>query len=238
MNAEDDRAVGHGPPAQRRTATIAAASLCAALGGPAIAGPSGSVGLPPPAVTGTHSLEQLLNRRRSLREFAATPLTLAQIGQLLWAAQGITARGGLRTAPSAGALYPLRLYLVAGSVEGLAPGIYRYDPHGHRLVLGEPGDRRRALAGAALRQEWIAAAPVIVVFAAVPARTAAKYGGRAGRYVDIEAGHAAENLFLQAEDLGLGTVIVGAFDDDRLARTLVLPHGTVPLLLMPMGHRR
>ena len=194
--------------------------------------------LPPPTPGGTRSLPQLLKHRRSVRDFAPTPLSPAQIGQLLWAAQGITAEGKLRTAPSAGALYPLELYVVAGHVEGLPAGIYHYDPHGHRLVSVEPGDRRRALASAAGQQKSIAAAPAVIVFGAVYARTAARYGNRAGRFVHIELGHAAENLYLQAEDLGLGTVDVGSFDDQEVARVVQLPRDVAPLLLMPVGAPR
>lgn len=196
------------------------------------------VPLPPPTLARGHGLAALLMQRRSLRAFAPAPLTVAQLGQLLWAAQGITAEGLLRTAPSAGALYPLELYVVAGNVQGLRAGIYHYDPRGHRLELVASGDRRRALAAAAVRQAWIAAAPAIVAFAAVGARTAAKYGNRATRYVAIEVGAAAENLFLQADDLGLGTVDVGTFDDAAVARVLGLAGGAVPLLLMPVGRPR
>lgn len=199
---------------------------------------TGPVPLPAPALHGTHSLGQLLKQRRSIRDFTPAPLTLAQLGQLLWAAQGTTSRQGLRTAPSAGALYPLELYALVGHVEGLAPGVYHYEPRGHRLALVDAGDSRRAVAAAALHQEWIAAAPAIVVFGAVHARTAAKYGSRAERYVPIEVGHSAENLFLQAEDLGLGTCDVGAFDDQAIARAVHLPGDVVPLLLMPVGHPR
>lgn len=194
--------------------------------------------LPPPTYQGSRSFAQLLKRRRSVRNFAATPLTLAQIGQLLWAAQGITTSGKLRTAPSAGALYPLELYVVAGHVEGLPAGLYHYDTYGHILVLVASGDRRRALASAAVQQMWVAEAPVIVVFGAVRARTSARYGGRADRFVHIETGHAAENLFLQAEDMNLGTVVVGSFDDGAVARVLQLADGVAPLLLMPVGARR
>jgi len=193
------------------------------------------VALPSPTLKGTLSLERLLKQRRSLREFDATPLTIAQIGQLLWAAQGITADDKLRTAPSAGALYPLELYVVAGHVEGLPAGIYHYDPHGHSLLLIEPGDQRQGLASAAMQQMWLARAPAVIVFGADHARTAAKYASRAERYVHIEVGHAAENLFLQAEDLGLGTVDVGAFDDHQVARIMQFPHTVAPLLLMPVG---
>lgn len=197
-----------------------------------------TIPLPRPTSRGTHTLEQLLKQRRSVREFASAPLTLMQLGQLLWAAQGVTAREGQRTAPSAGALYPLELYVAAGRVEGLASGVYHYEPHGHHLALVVAGDIRRALAEAALHQTWISAAPAVIVFGAVYARTAAKYGSRAERYVPVEVGHAAENLFLQAEDLGLGTCDVGAFDDRAVARAAHLPREVVPLLLMPVGEPR
>lgn len=223
---------------KRCIAMITAALLWAVSGEAAMVQTSKIIPLPPPAVNGTHSLERLLEQRRSVREFASAPLTLAQLGQLLWAAQGITSREGLRTAPSAGALYPLELYVAVGEVKELAPGIYRYEPRGHSLSLVDGRDRRRALAAAALNQDWIAAAPVVFVFGAVYSRTESKYGDRAGRYVPIEVGHAAENLFLQAGDLGLGTCDVGAFDDGAVARAAYLPREVTPLLLMPAGRPR
>lgn len=197
----------------------------------------GTVSLPAPAVAGNTSLEQLLHRRRSVRDYRDAALDLAQIGQLLWAAQGITHPDGLRTAPSAGALYPLDLYLVAGRVEGMSAGVYHYDPTRHQLRLMASGDQRKAVAQAALGQSWMNNAAAVVAFTAVFARTNRKYGARGERYVHLEAGHAAENLFLQAEALGLGSVIVGAFDDAAVARVLQLPREAQPLILMPVGRR-
>jgi SagB-type dehydrogenase family enzyme len=191
--------------------------------------------LPPPRTEGAHSVEALLARRRSVRDFGATPLNLEQVGQLAWAAQGITDTRGLRAAPSAGALYPLELYLVAGRVEGLEPGVYLYRPRGHLLEQTTEGDRRTQLATAALGQAWLAEAPAVFVIAAICERTAVKYGARAPRYVQIEVGHAAQNLFLQATALGLGTVVVGAFRDEQVARVLALPPPTKPIALMPLG---
>lgn len=193
--------------------------------------------LPAPAQTGQHSLEALLQHRRSVREYPELALSLAQLGQLLWAAQGITHRSGYRTAPSAGALYPLELYAVVGHVSGLAKGIYHYLPKRHALVKTVDGNVGAALAKAALSQASVAQAPVVIVFTAVSARTEQKYGERAQRYIDIEVGHAAENLFLQAEALGLATVDVGAFHDQEVAHVLQLPHGQVPRLLMPVGRQ-
>jgi SagB-type dehydrogenase family enzyme len=173
--------------------------------------------------------------RRSIREFAPGALALAEVGQLLWAAQGITDSVGLRTAPSAGALYPLEVCLAAGEVSALTPGLYRYDPNRHILAKTEDGDRRTELANAALGQAWIAAAAAILVLAAVYRRTTDKYGARGERYVHIEIGHAAQNIYLQALALGLGTTEVGAFDDRAVKAVLGLPGDQNPLAIMPIG---
>jgi SagB-type dehydrogenase family enzyme len=175
-----------------------------------------------------------LASRRSVRDFADAELSLEDTAQLLWAAQGITHSEGLRTAPSAGALYPLEVYLVAGRVATLPAGIYRYDPRRHQLAPTASGDRRRELALAALDQTWIADALAVVVIAAVFRRMGVKYGGRGERYVHIEAGHAAENVCLQAVALGLGTTVVGAFSDAEVKRLLGLGNEE-PLLLIPVG---
>ena len=180
-------------------------------------------------------LESLLQQRRSVRTFSKAPLSLAELGQLLWAAQGITHPQGLRTAPSAGALYPLELYVVAGQVEGLPSAVYRYLPEGHRLLETAPDDRRQALAGATLDQTWLGDAAAVVVFTAIYARTTRKYGERGERYVHMEVGHAAQNLFLQAEALALGTVVMGAFRDSKVSKVLGLPDDTQPMILMPVG---
>ncbi len=192
--------------------------------------------LPSPRASGLMSLEEALYRRRSVREFAAAPLTLTQLGQLLWAAQGITQpAGGLRTAPSAGALYPLEVYAAVSRVAGLPPGVYRYIPesHGLELVTEEPVSRR--LCDAALSQPAIGAAPLTLALTAVFSRTTAKYGERGRRYVVLEAGHAAENVCLQAVALGLGAVPTGAFDDHAVGLVLELGFGEEPLYLLPVG---
>ncbi|MGC8875330.1 MAG: SagB/ThcOx family dehydrogenase, partial [Chloroflexia bacterium] len=152
-----------------------------------------------------------------------------EIAQLLWAAQGITDPRGFRTAPSAGALYPLELYLA------LPEGWYHYRPEGHLLELLGEEDLRPLLWEAGLRQGALREAPAIFVVVAVPARTEAKYGARALRYVQLEAGHAAQNLLLQATALGLGAVPIGAFDDAAVRRALRLPPDTLPLYLIPVG---
>lgn len=203
-----------------------------------MAQPREHIPLPEPVDSGDMSLEQLLQQRRSVREYRDTALRLADISQLLWSAQGITHARGYRTAPSAGALYPLELYVVAGNVEDLAPGVYHYQAVANRLSKTRTGDQRRSLARSALAQTWIADAPAVVVFAAVYTRTTRKYGERGERYVHMEVGHAAQNLFLQAAALGLDTVVVGAFRDDQLADVLQLPAEVQPLVLMPVGRKR
>lgn len=192
------------------------------------------IALPPPRLTSAVSVEEALANRRSVRNFSQAPLSLEDAAQLLWAAQGITHPDGLRTAPSAGATYPLEIYLVAGAVATLPPGIYRYEPRRHRLARTVAGDQRLPLAAAALRQRWMADAPATVVITAVFQRTSRRYGERAERYVYVEAGHAAENVCLQAVALGLGTTIVGAFSDAAVKRLLDLS-GEEPILLVPVG---
>ncbi len=195
------------------------------------------VQLPQPRIESGVSLERALKERRSVREYRSAPLTLAETGQLLWAAQGITSRGGFRTAPSAGALYPLEVYLVAGEVEGLPAGVYRYRPAGHLLEQVDAGDRRHLLCDAALGQRWVRTAPAVIVIAAVYSRTTEKYSTRGTRYVHLDAGCAAENVYLQATALSLGTVLVGAFGDGDVQKALSLPRDEEPLCIMPVGRR-
>jgi SagB-type dehydrogenase family enzyme len=186
--------------------------------------------LPTPRTDGDVSLEEALLERRSVRDFTPEELTLEEISQLLWAAQGVTASWGGRTAPSAGALYPLEVY--AATPDGLS----HYLPDGHRAEIVSTADLRGALSRAAGGQAAVADAPVVFVVAAVPARTEAKYGERAERYVQLEAGHVAQNMLLQAVALGLGGVPIGAFADEEVARLLGLAPGEVPLYLIPVGH--
>ncbi len=204
--------------------------------------------LPEVRVEGSASVEEALAGRRSIRSYGPEALTMAEVSQVLWAAQGVTERiegtpdgfswewqGGLRTAPSAGALYPLELYVVVGHSQGLAPALYRYRPVDHALELAVPGDLRAPLSLAAHGQAVIAEAPVVLVIGGVVARTAAKYGERAEQYVLIEVGAAAENAFLQCESLGLATVLVGGFMDQEVREVLQLPDGEAAFLLMPIG---
>lgn len=189
--------------------------------------------LPAPRLEGTLSLEETLAKRRSVREFTDAPLTAEELGQLLWAAQGITHPAGYRTAPSAGALYPLEAYVLTPE------GFYQYEPQGHRLSLLQKGDLRSALCEAALGQETVAEAPAVFVLAAVYERTEKKYGvERSPRYVHLEAGHATQNLLLEAVALGLGAVPIGAFSDDQVKEVLSLPEDHQPVYLIPVGHPR
>jgi len=193
--------------------------------------------LPEPQYDSDVSIEQSLLNRRSIRSYSGQPLTLQELSQLLWAAQGLTDPGGFRAAPSAGGLYPLELYLVAGDVSDLTAGVYRYQPDGHQLVKIGDGDKRAELAEAALGQEWVKEGAVSIVFTAVYERTTVKYGDRGVRYVHMEAGHAAQNLCLQATAMGLGAVTVGAFSDDLINQLLNLPADERPLYVIPVGRR-
>ena len=195
------------------------------------------VALPAPRLKGEMSLEEAISKRRSRREFKGSPLTLEQVSQILWVAQGITNREGLRAAPSAGALCPLDLYLAVGgqAVEGLAEGVHRYDPEGHSLECILEGDVRLTLARLAV-QTFIAEAPLALVITAEYERISQRYGDRAPRYVHMEAGHSAQNVYLQAEALGLGTVVAGSFQDEEVAQALGLPAGHRPLYIMPVGY--
>jgi SagB-type dehydrogenase family enzyme len=189
--------------------------------------------LPAPSKRGRVSLEETLARRRSVREFTREPLSDEELSQLLWAAQGITDPAGYRTAPSAGALYPLEIYVATAS------GFYHYEPREHRLNRRSSHDLRPALCRAGLDQESLLEAPAVFVMSAVYERTAQKYGeARTPRYVHMEAGHAAQNLLLEAVAIGLGAVPIGAFYDTQVQKALSLPAEEQPLYLIPVGHPR
>jgi SagB-type dehydrogenase family enzyme len=202
--------------------------------------PQALISLPAATVDGGIAVEKALATRRSQRSLSGDALTLKQLSQLLWSGQGVTATTqnpprSLRTAPSAGATYPMELYAVVGAVEGLDPGVYRYVPAGHALAPVTRGDVRPALFEAANRQAAVQTAPVTLVLAAVVARTAARYGERAERYVAIEVGAVGENIYLQAESLGLGTVYMGSFSDDAVKSVLGLPADQAVYGILPVG---
>jgi len=193
--------------------------------------------LPSPSFISNTSIEQALRQRRSIREYKDEPLTLNELSQLLWAAQGITAPPKYRSAPSAGALYPLEVYVINGEMEDLPKGVYRYLPREHGLVKIAAGDRRAALSQAALNQDFVRQAPVVLGITAVFERTTVKYGERGIQYVHMEVGSAAQNVYLQVESLNLGTVFIGAFHDDKVMEVLELEEPEVPLCLLPVGRK-
>jgi len=196
-----------------------------------------TIRLPEPRYDSGVSLEQSLLERRSTRNYSGESLTLDEVSQLLWAAQGITNASGHRTAPSAGGLYPLEIYLVTGDVEDLPPGIYHYLPVDHELELIAEGDVRDELADAALSQSWVRDGAVVIVITAIYERTTGKYGERGIRYVHIEVGHATQNMCLQAAAMGLGLVTVGAFDDEAVTELLGRPADENPLYIIPVGRK-
>ena len=199
--------------------------------------PAQPVRLPEARREGAMSAEAALWARHSTRDLTPDALSLADAAQLLWAAQGKNRPDGHRTAPSAMATYPLEVYLVAGSVEGLAPGVYRYRSATHDLVLAQAGDRRAELTAAPGRPPgWAANAPLIVVFAAAWDRAAGRFGPRAERFVAMEVGHAAQNVYIQAAALGLGTTFMAGFNDSAMTR--VLAAGERPMGVMPVGRPR
>jgi len=196
-----------------------------------------NVRLPVPAIEGKVSVEEAIKKRRSKRNFKDKPLNLSQISQILWSAQGITEEKGYkRAAPSAGALYPLEIYLVVKKVEKLEAGVYRYNPANHSVDLLLRGNYQTSLARACLGQMFIADAPISIVITAQYERTTSKYGERGIRYVHIEVGHVGQNICLQAMALGLGTVPIGAFWDEQVSKVLNLPEEHKPLYVLPIGY--
>jgi SagB-type dehydrogenase family enzyme len=200
-----------------------------------------SILLPKPSFNGKVSVEKAIKERRTIRDFKDRILIPAHLSQLLWAAQGITdSVTGKRAAPSGGALYPLDIYIVIGEngVEKIEAGVYHYLPKEHSISLISKGDRRKEISSASLGQRWMAKAPAIMIITAEYRRITAKYGERGIRYALIEAGHVGQNLFLQAEALGLGAGIVGAFNDLEVSKVAGLPPKHEPLLIMPVGYKK
>ena len=189
--------------------------------------------LPKPRYDSDTSVEEALWQRRSIREYTAGALTLEQVGQLLWAAQGINDPSGKRTAPSAGAIYPLNIYAVISNVAGVLPGVYLYRPDSHSMVETLEGDRRNALSRSS--QSDVDEVTINIVITAVFEKIKRQYGDRGIRYVYMEAGHAAQNLYLQVVSLKMGTVVIGAFDDNEVKKVLGLPDNEEPLYIMPVG---
>jgi len=190
-----------------------------------------------PNLKGKLSLEEVLSKRRSIRDYKNEEISFEDFSQLLWSLQGITDRlNGLRTAPSAGALYPLEIYAVVGNVKGLEAGVYKYFPFSHSIKKVLDGDKRKDLANSALGQESIIEGAVSFVITAVYSRTTKKYSQRGERYVIMEVGHAAQNLLLQATALDLGAVPIGAFYDNKVKSLLKLDEEE-PLYIIPVGKK-
>jgi SagB-type dehydrogenase family enzyme len=187
-----------------------------------------TITLPPPKTRGDHSLEDVLRRRRSIRELATPPLTWEEIGQLLWAAQGVTSADGFRTTPSAGALYPMEVYVAT------AEGVFHYEPAAHAVTKTLETDVRAGLRKLSFDQACLDA-PCIVVMAAVVARVAEKYPEVADISTKLEVGHAMQNLLLQVTALGLASVPVGAFNPPKLGELLRLPAEQEVMYLAPVG---
>jgi SagB-type dehydrogenase family enzyme len=196
-----------------------------------------NIKLPTPSYDSEISIEAALMERRSIRDYSDEPLTLDEISQLLWAAQGITHPNGYRTAPSAGALYPLEIYLVSGNVSDLPSGVYWYISDKHTLTKISEGDKRVELSKAAVGQKSVEDAAAIIVIAAIYERPTKKYGDRGIQYVHIEVGSAAQNIYLQAVSLDLGTVFIGAFHDEDVREILSLSDAEQPLGIMPVGKK-
>jgi SagB-type dehydrogenase family enzyme len=192
--------------------------------------------LPKPQLKGDISIEEAIFKRRSVRDYKSDAITLEQLSQLLWAGQGITAMDFFRAAPSAGASYPLELFVIAGNIKELETGVYRYNAKEHSLSLHMKGDIREKLGTtAAFNQKCLSQSPAAISICAVYERTMKTYGKRGERYVHIDTGHAAENIALQAVALGLATVMVGAFEDKKVSEILELGDELKPLYIIPVG---
>ncbi|MDI6703368.1 MAG: SagB/ThcOx family dehydrogenase [bacterium] len=191
--------------------------------------------LPSPSIKGEMSVEEAIKRRRSVRYFKKVKLPLLHLSQLLWASQGIIERWR-RTSPSAGATYPLDIFAVCKDIESVTPGIYHYLPSKHNIRLIKEGDFSLSLMEACLGQGFVGDASLVLVITAEFTRTTKRYGERGVRYVHIEVGHVGENLYLQAESLGLATCGVGAFYDEKIKKILDLPKNFEPLYIMPFGY--
>ena len=193
------------------------------------------IDLPKPLYKSKISVEESLKSRRSIRAYRNEPLTITEISQLLWATQGITVGTQKRTAPSAGATYPLEIYVVVGDVKHLEHGLYHYNPRNHTIIKEKEGDLRGDLVDAAMGADMIRKAPISLIVAAIYSRTTDRYGERGIRYVYMEVGHVGQNIHLQAETLGLGTVIIGAFYDNKVKEILGIREE--PLYIVLVGRK-
>ncbi|MCU4173438.1 SagB/ThcOx family dehydrogenase [Carboxylicivirga sp. N1Y90] len=201
--------------------------------------------LPTPEFTSNISVEESMLNRRSQRDYRSQAITAQQLSQVLWSAYGITQaieepeflRGGLKTAPSAGARYPLDIYVLIGNVDGLKKGLYKFLPNGHKLLKLNSADLRHELCIASYDQLMIQEAPAVLLYSAIFERCTSKYGDRGReRYVCMDLGHSAENVYLQVQSLGLGTCAIGAFNDEEVSNIINLPTEEEPLYILPIGY--
>jgi len=201
----------------------------------------GTISLPSPVLKSNLSVEQGIQDRRSVRHYTGEPLTLKDISQILWAAQGITDKTlNLRAAPSAGQVYPLEIYIVVGKggVTGLAEGVYHYVPSNHSLEKTLMSDTRSDLSQAANGQPWVKEAPVDIVITGNYNKMISKYKDEtlSTRFVNLEAGHVGENIYLEAGARGLVTVALGSFKDDQVHKILGIPDSENTIYIFPVGH--
>ncbi len=193
--------------------------------------------LPEPKAARDATLRLVLERRRSTRDFTAEPVAVQQVSQLLWAAQGITAPGGLRTAPSAGAVHPIKSYLVVSRVDGLPPGFYSYDPEDRSLILLQEGDRQELLSKVCMDQQCVADSACALLLSAWYGRMRREFGGAAEKLVFLESGHIGQNWHLQAAALGLGSISIGKWDATAMKMLLPIPRDEEPIYLLLAGRR-
>lgn len=192
-----------------------------------------TISLPKPKLSGSVSVEEAIQKRRSVRSYASKDITLEDVSQLLWACQGITdTRRGLRAAPSAGALYPLEIYVAKSD------GLFHYLPDGHKLEAVSGANVKADLAAASLGQSYVEDAAIDIIICAEYERITSRYGQRGAMYTDMEAGHAAQNVFLQAVALGLDSVPIGAFDKGAVAKIIGVPHSLRPIYILPVGYKK
>ena len=197
---------------------------------------SGTVQLSQP-VEHDLTLESALRQRRSARNFSSRPLSLDEVSQILWAAQGITdISSGRRTAPSSGATYPITLYVSANNIDNLEPGLYRYQSKCHRLRLVKPGNHRQNVFDNAMRQRWAFAASAIIIFSANASKIAAKYKNHPRDSALLEAGHISQNVYLQCTSLDIGVVAIGGFSRAGIHALLELPKDEEVIYLNLVGH--
>lgn len=188
--------------------------------------------LPPFSTKGNISLEEAILKRRSIRSFKEDELSLNEISQILWSAQGITKKTdyiNLRSAPSAGAIYPITVFVVKKD------GVFEYLPEEHSLKPITQKDIRTELSKASLNQRFIEKAPLSLILCADYSKITKKYANRGIQYAHIEVGHIAQNINLQAVALGLGSVCVGAFEDEKVSKVAFLPSSCRPIYIIPIG---